>query len=74
MAMTTFYQREARRLGKQLRSLRRDKDITQEQLAEALQVSVSWVSRIERGKRLPNLKYLFRLATLLRVPLKAFFP
>lgn len=73
MTMVSFYEQEAKRLGKHIRCLRRGKDITQEQLAEALQVSVSWVSRIERGKRLPNLKLLFRMALILQVSLREMF-
>jgi transcriptional regulator with XRE-family HTH domain len=65
---------EAIRVGKQLRHVRRVKDTTQEQLAELIDVSVGWVSRIERGTRLPNLKLLFRIAKALRVSVRELLP
>jgi transcriptional regulator with XRE-family HTH domain len=67
MQMPMLYQPEALVIGKQLRYTRRVKDVTQEELAEAIDVSVGWVSRIERGTKLPNLKLLFRIAKALQV-------
>jgi transcriptional regulator with XRE-family HTH domain len=72
--MKTAYQPEAVRVGKHLRYTRRVKDLTQEELAETLGVSVSWVSKIERGTKLPNLKFLFRMAKALQVPAKELLP
>lgn len=62
------------RIGKHLRSTRRVKDITQEELAEMLDVSVCWISRIERGVKLPNLKFLSRMAKALKVTVKELLP
>lgn len=72
--MYTVKQREAARIGKHLRQLRRTRDRTQEELAELLGVSVGWVSRIERGTRLPNLLYLVRMGRALRVPTNELLP
>jgi DNA-binding XRE family transcriptional regulator len=62
------------RIGKHLRHTRRMKDVTQEELAELLDVSVDWISRLERGVKLPNLKFLFRMAKALRLPMKDLLP
>lgn len=72
--MKLSYHAEAVRLGKQLRYIRRVKDQTQEDLAEHIGVSVGWVSRIERGIKLPNLKLLFRIANALQVSLRELLP
>ena len=65
MQVMTVQQSEALRIGKHLRYTRRVKDLTQEELAENLEISVGWVSSIERGTKLPNLKLLFRIAQAL---------
>ncbi len=65
---------EAVLIGKQLRYTRRVKDVTQEELAELIDVSVGWISRIERGANLPNLKLLFRIAKVLQVRVNELLP
>ena len=72
--MKTTRPPEAMRIGKQLRYVRRVKDKTQEQLAEQIDVSVGWLSRIERGTRLPNIKLLFRIAKALHVSVRELLP
>lgn len=72
MAAEPFVQ--AMHVGKQLRYMRRVKDCTQEELAEHIDVSVGWVSRIERGAEVPNLKLLFRIANALEVPVRELLP
>lgn len=62
------------RIGKHLRYLRRVHDQTQEELAERLGVSVGWVSRIERGVKLPNVPFLFRVGKALHVPVSELLP
>lgn len=72
--MDKTYRVQAVRIGRHLRYIRRVKDQTQEELAETLGVSVGWVSRIERGTKLPNLKYLFRISRALAIPVKELLP
>lgn len=72
--MYTIEHQTTRRIGKHLRYLRRVHNHTQEELAEKLGVSVGWVSRIERGVRLPNLPFLFRIGKVLRVPINELLP
>ena len=59
--------------GKRLRDLRKQKGMTQEQLAEEALVSVDFLSLIERGINAPSFDTLEKLAIALDVPVKHFF-
>lgn len=61
------------RFGKRLRKIRRNKDLTQEQLAEAVGVSVDFIGNIERGKSAPSFPTIEKLAEVLQVPIEDFF-
>lgn len=52
-------------MGERLKKARLKKGFTQEQLAEALKVSIAYVSRIETGKTRVNLKRLNQLCAVL---------
>lgn len=54
-------------VGERLKKARVAKKLTQENLAEKLDVSVAFLSRIERGSSHVNLKRLNQLCTLLDV-------
>ena len=54
-------------IGMRLKQARMNKKITQENLAEKLDVSVAYISRIERGSTEINLKRLSEICTLLNV-------
>lgn len=54
-------------IGERLKKARMDKGLTQEDLAEKLDVSVAFLSRIERGSSHVNLKRLNELCDLLNV-------
>jgi transcriptional regulator with XRE-family HTH domain len=58
----------ARRLGRNLAHFRKRAGLTQEQLAEAMRLEVTTVSRYETGATLPSLVTLAAVAALLRVP------
>jgi len=53
--------------GKRLRYLRRDRDLTQEQLAELIDLSVNAISLLERGRTSPSFETLVKLAKALNV-------
>jgi len=59
----------AKEFGKAVRQLRLARDLTQERLAEAADISVEYVHKIERGltKSPPSWAVLRRLASALRV-------
>jgi transcriptional regulator with XRE-family HTH domain len=61
----------ATRFAKAVSGRRRELGLTQAQLAEALGVDTETLSRFERGKHLPSLKTLEKLASLLVVPMTA---
>ena len=65
---------EAMLIGKQMRYLRRIKDISQETLAKQVGVTVGWIGRIERGVHLPNIKLLLKIARVLQVKVKDLIP
>jgi len=50
------------KIGENIKRLRRTKNITQEQLAEYLDVSITAVSKWERGETYPDITLLFPLA------------
>ncbi|OFE13174.1 transcriptional regulator [Pseudohongiella acticola] len=56
-----------------LKVLRAERDWTQAQLAEALQVSRQTVNAIEKGKFDPSLPLAFRAARLFNMPIEQIF-
>ncbi len=52
-------------IGKRIYNLRREKNITQEQLAELVNLSVTQVSKLENGKSRLSLDSLINIATVL---------
>ena len=58
---------ELRRLGERVREQRRNRGLTQEALAEALDLSVAYVSLIERGGRHPPYTTVVAIARALGV-------
>ena len=61
------------RLGMLVRQQREQMGITQECLAEQLDISVSFVGQIERGESLPNAKRLYQIINLLDIDPRAVF-
>ncbi|MFW6218353.1 MAG: helix-turn-helix transcriptional regulator [Verrucomicrobiota bacterium] len=61
------------RLGQRIASLRRDRKISQESLAEKAHYSTEFISLIERGAHWPSLPGLIRIARALDVELKSIF-
>jgi transcriptional regulator with XRE-family HTH domain len=59
---------DLRRLGERVRDERRSRGLTQEALAEALDLSVAYVSLIERGGRNPPYTTVIAIARALGVP------
>jgi transcriptional regulator with XRE-family HTH domain len=59
--------------GRRLRQLRRQKDLTQEQLADAAGISVDMLSNIERGVNAPSFATLEKLAKGLELSIKELF-
>jgi transcriptional regulator with XRE-family HTH domain len=56
-------------VAKNVRKLRQQRKLTQEQLAFAARIDLTYLGGIERGKRNPSLLVMARIAEALRVPL-----
>lgn len=56
-------------IGERIKTKRKEANLTQEQLAEKLSVTVGYVSQIERGITKPNLEMLSEICMLLNCPL-----
>ena len=54
-------------LGSRIKALRRQRGLSQEQLASKADITAQYVSNIERGRENPTLDLLLRLAAALRV-------
>jgi transcriptional regulator with XRE-family HTH domain len=63
----------AQKLGQRVRALRRERDLTQERLAEAAHLSVNYISGVERGLYSPSLTALAAMAKALSVEIKDLF-
>lgn len=57
-----------RLLGKKIRLIRRARNLTQEQLAEYVDIGTPNISYIENGKFAPSIETLQRIANALKVP------
>lgn len=64
-------ERETTALGEAIRRERKNKGITQEELAEMLGVTPTHVKHIESGHRKPSVEILFLMADILNLSLDA---
>jgi transcriptional regulator with XRE-family HTH domain len=62
------------KLARTIQKIRKRRQITQEELADRLNVSQSWLARIETGREIPNLKRLQQIARALDVKVKDLIP
>ena len=61
--------------GRNVRQLRQDRRLSQEALADAVGLAVTYVGQIERGRRNPTLNVVERFAEVLKVdPLELLKP
>ena len=62
-----------RQFGTRLKSIRRERKLTQEQFAELVGISVDFLSLIERGINAPSFEALERMAGKLGLPVRELF-
>lgn len=62
-----------RRIAIKLKTVRKQRELTQDDLADLIGRSVDAVSNIERAKGLPSLDTLEAIATKLEIPISEFF-
>jgi transcriptional regulator with XRE-family HTH domain len=65
--------KQLKEFGRRLAEVRKSKGMTQQRLAEKLDISLVSVGYIETGKRWPRLGTLHRIADCLGVPLSELF-
>lgn len=58
------------KLGRKIRTLRKQQGLTQEKLAELAKIDYSYLNLIEAGKRNPSIKIIAKIARSLGTPLK----
>ena len=61
------------RFGRRLRDIRLNRRMSQERFAETLNISVDFLSLIERGRNAPSFETLDRISKRLRIPLAELF-
>ena len=62
-----------KKLGQRIAGLRRARELTQEQLAEAVDCSVEFISLVERGVNAPSVAGLAKFAKVLKVEVRDLF-
>ena len=62
-----------KKLGQRIADLRHSRELTQEQLAEALDCSVEFISLVERGVNAPSVAGLEKFAKVLKVEVRELF-
>jgi len=61
-------------LGRNLRQIRKSKNISQEELADKAEIERSQISRIERGVQNPKITTLILIASVLEVDVQSLLP
>lgn len=62
------------KLGRKIQKLRKEIRLTQEELAEKLNISRTHIGHIEQGRKSPSLKLVEKIARVLGVKVKDIFP
>lgn len=62
-----------RKLGRNIKIERIRKDITQEEFAEMINMSLSYVSKLEQGLTSPTAIALYKMSKILQIPMEKFF-
>ena len=68
-----FYMGIKNQLGYTIKAFRKQNNLTQEKLAELIDISTHAISSIERGINSPNIKNLEKISKILKIPLSEFY-
>lgn len=60
-------------LSRNIQRIRKQKGITQEELAEEVRLSSTYIGFIEQGRASPSLKTVQKIANVLKVPISELF-
>lgn len=73
MIISTMSKRDLKIFGGRLKELRLEKNLTQQELAEKINLSTNFIGMVERGERNTSVDKIFKLAKALDVSLSEFF-
>lgn len=62
-----------KQFGKKLRSIRKRRGMTQQQFAELLDISIDFLSLVERGLNAPSFESIEAFSIILGIPVRDFF-
>lgn len=60
--------------GEKIKLVRKQKDLTQEELADKAGLHPTYIGQIERGKRNPSLENIYKIQKALKVDIGDIFP
>jgi transcriptional regulator with XRE-family HTH domain len=62
-----------KQFGKKLRSIRKSRKLTQQQFSELLDISIDFLSLVERGINAPSFESIEAFSIILGIPVRDFF-
>jgi transcriptional regulator with XRE-family HTH domain len=65
--------KQLKALGNRIATIRRERNVTQEQLAEKTGFTAITIGYIEQGRRSPRIATVFKIAECLKVPVAELF-
>lgn len=68
--MATIY----KKIGERIRKIRKQKGLSQEELAEKAKLDLTSISEIEGGLRNPSIRTVHRITSALKINIKELFP
>jgi len=60
-------------IGEAIRAFRKKAGLTQERLAEAVNLNPKYIGEIERGEKIISIEALLRIAKAVKIPIRDFF-
>jgi transcriptional regulator with XRE-family HTH domain len=65
--------RHRKLIGEAIRKHRKQFDLTQEELAELVDLNWKYIGEVERGEKIISIEALLRIAAAVKVPIHEFF-
>ena len=62
-----------KKIGDAIRSYRKRASLTQEKLAEAVELNPKYIGEVERGEKIISIEALLRIAKAVKIPIRDFF-
>ena len=73
MVYQDSFEKEQIKLGETIKKFRKDRNLTQEELADRSNMNVSYLAKIENGYVNTTIRYLFKIAKGLKIKVKDLF-